>query len=81
MAAGYVHDPSLRRTAVYTHRMRKNWSLTELSKKTGMRTAQLHKYEVGLALPRVDSALELAAAFGTTVEDLFSDAFPRAGRL
>lgn len=77
MAAGTVHNPELRRTRVYDYRKQKNLSLIELSELTGIRKASIHKYEIGLALPRVDNALELAAVFGCTVEDLFHEAFPR----
>lgn len=44
----------------------------EVARETGVAEVMYQRYEYGGALPRVDRALRIAKALGTTVEHLFS---------
>ncbi len=74
MALGNVNNPALKRTLVFYERIERKLTLDQLAKRSGVGPTQLHKYEVGLALPRVDNAIALAKVFDTSVEELFRGA-------
>jgi molybdate-binding protein/DNA-binding XRE family transcriptional regulator len=57
---------------VKQHRQARGWSQAELADRAGVSRAAVSAVEVGRLVPSVAAALGLAAAFGCTVEDLFS---------
>ena len=54
--------------------MRKEMGITatELAKRTGLRQAVLSRYENGKRMPKADTAVKIAKALGTTVEELLN---------
>ncbi|MCX7700327.1 MAG: helix-turn-helix domain-containing protein [Gemmataceae bacterium] len=54
------------------HRQQRGWSQAELAELAGISRTAVSAIEMGRLVPSVAAALRLAAAFGCTVEDLFS---------
>jgi putative molybdopterin biosynthesis protein len=59
--------------AIRRRREALHWSLSELARRAGLSRQALLAVEQG-AVPRVDTAVRIAEALGTTVEDLLHDA-------
>jgi putative transcriptional regulator len=53
-------------------RRKKGISQTDLAEMMGVFPARISEWETGKTLPRIDSALKLAAILDCCVEDLFS---------
>ena len=63
---------------VQSARERRGWSQTELARRAGVSRQLVGSVEAGVHAPRVDAALGLSQALGSSVEELFAAASPVA---
>jgi transcriptional regulator with XRE-family HTH domain len=55
---------------VRERRIRNGWTLEDVKRKTGLDMGNLSKTERGMVIPRLDNAMRLAKAFGTTLDEI-----------
>ena len=60
-------------------RLKKQWTLDELSRRSGISRVSLTRYELGERVPNVTTALKICRALGCTVEELYGTSLDEGG--